>query len=288
MSGRVFPTDWVKQPEFMFFLDALQSQGWVKLLDYNAGFYESEISQFYENLSINEDLVLSSFVNGTMITLTVTELAQILGVPSSGFSDLPYQSWSLLSGIDNATISRTLSDQPLPHAQIFSVSHLSAPHKFLRSLITKSVLPGIENRGECLLMDQVLLWLLIHDIPISLPHLMILHMKNLSQTSLYYPYGLWLTKIFEAFDVLCPRTKRVTYTDAMSAGLLSKMDLCVMHGELFKKDFKGCVPKEACVGCLKLGEEVCEMRKQLQQISARQRASDTIAAQRHRQLMSKP
>ena len=184
----------------------------MKLLDYNAGVYESEITEFYENLSVNEDLVLSSFVNGTMITLTVTELAQILGVPSSGFSDLPYQSWPLLSGIDNATISHTLSDQPLPHAQIFSVSHLSAPHdKLLRNLITKSVLPRIENRGECLIMDQVLLWLLIHDIPISLPHLMILHMKNLSQTSLYYPYGLWLTEVFEAFDVLCPHTKVMNF-----------------------------------------------------------------------------
>ena len=87
---------------------------------------------------------------------------------------------------------------------------------------------------------------------------------------------------------MCGDRSQVTCVDVMSTGLLSKMDLCVMNGELVKKDFRGCVPKEACVGCLKLGEEVREMHRQLQQISARQRASDTMAAQRHRQLMSKP
>ena len=137
-------------------------------------------------------------------------------------------------------------------------------------------------------MDQVLLWLLIHDIPISLPHLMVLHMKNLYHTSLYYPYGLWLTKIFEAFDVLTPNSKGVTCNDVMSAGMLSKLDFCVMHGELLKKDFRGFLPKEACVGCLKMVEEVRDLKKQMQQILARQRASDTLATQRHRQLMSKP
>ena len=56
-------------------MDALQTQGWVKLMDYNDGVYESEINQFYENMSVSEDLVLTSFVNDTVITITVTELA---------------------------------------------------------------------------------------------------------------------------------------------------------------------------------------------------------------------
>lgn len=78
--------------------------------------------------------------------------------------------------MENATISRTLSDQPLPHAQIFSASLLSAKNKLLRSLISKIILPGVENRGDCLIMDQVLMWLLSQGTPISLPHLVLQHM----------------------------------------------------------------------------------------------------------------
>lgn len=68
--------------------------------------------------------------------------------------------------------------------------------------------------------------------------------------------------------------------------MLSRMELCVLGGELLKKDFLGFQPREACAGCLKRQEEVCDMKKQLHQILARQRASDTLTAQRHCQLMS--
>lgn len=74
-------------------LDELRTQGWIKLLGYNDGIYESEVKQFYENLVVSDDLVLSTVVNDVVITLTVTELAQVLEVPSSGFLELPYQTW---------------------------------------------------------------------------------------------------------------------------------------------------------------------------------------------------
>lgn len=40
----------------------------------------------------------------------------------------------------------------------------------------------------------------------------------------------------------------------MSDRVLSKMELCLMGGELLKKVFLGFQPKEACAGCLKMQE----------------------------------
>lgn len=101
-------------------------------------------------------------------------------------------------------------------------------------------------------MDQVLIWLLTNELPISLPHLIFHHMKHLSITPLYYLYGLWLTKIFHVVDDY-----------VMSDNILSRMDLCVMGDELLKKDCLGFTPREVCVGCLKMVEEVCDMKKQM-------------------------
>ncbi|XP_057250125.1 early nodulin-11-like [Beta vulgaris subsp. vulgaris] len=87
LSGRVFPMLWLKKPGFKFLSDALKSQGWLNLLNSMDGIYVDEVTQFYENLVVNESLVLTSTVNDIGITLSVDELAQLLGVPNSGFSD---------------------------------------------------------------------------------------------------------------------------------------------------------------------------------------------------------
>lgn len=123
----------------------------------------------YQSLVIEENLEISSTINVIEIRLLVENLAQMLGVPYVGFANYTYQTWSFVTGVDAATITRTLFDQPLPNAQIFPASILSAKNKLLHSLITKTLIPRIENKGDFLMMDQVLLWLLSDDNPISLP-----------------------------------------------------------------------------------------------------------------------
>lgn len=220
-------------------------------------------------------LELSATVNGIDIHMGADNLVKILGVPYVGFSDYKSQTWPFVYGVDNTTISHTVSDHPLPQAQIFPASFLSAKNKLLKSLITNTSLPRIENRGECLIMDQVLLWLLSHATPIILPHLMLLHMQHVSASSHYYSYGLWLTRVFRAFDVLLPTSKGVL-AETLSDDMLSRMELCVLGGELLKRDFQGFQPKEACVGCLKMQEEVGQVKKQIQQLLAWDRARDRL------------
>ncbi|XP_048497834.1 uncharacterized protein LOC125496431 [Beta vulgaris subsp. vulgaris] len=106
LSGRVYEDEWISRAEFKFLKESLENQGWLRLLNYNDAIYEDEVRQFYSNLVISKNLVLSSTVNETVITLTVQELGQLLEVPSAGFSDLPYQTWPFVFGVDNATISR--------------------------------------------------------------------------------------------------------------------------------------------------------------------------------------
>lgn len=51
---------------------------------------------------------------------------------------------------------------------------------------------------------------------------------------------------------------------------------------VIEERFSGFQPKEACVGCLKMQEEVGQVKKLL----ARDRARDRLAAQQHQQIMS--
>lgn len=77
---------------------------------------------FIAILSVNDDLEFTSTINGIEFRVTVSNLALIFGVRSAGFADYNSRTWPFLPDVDNATISRTLSDQPFPHAQIFAVS----------------------------------------------------------------------------------------------------------------------------------------------------------------------
>lgn len=104
------------------------------------------------------------------------------------------------------------------------------------------------------------MWLLSHGNPISLPHLILLHMKHVSTSPHFYPYGIWLTRVFRAFDVLTPTSKGSTCRDIMNDGMLSRMELCAMGGELLKKYFLEFQPKEACVGSIKIQEEVGQVK----------------------------
>lgn len=63
--------------------------------------------------------------------------------------------------------------------------------------------------------------------------------------------------------MLTPASKSVSCKDIMGDGVLCKMELCVMGGELLKKDFLGFQPKEACDGCLKMQDHVAQVNKQL-------------------------
>lgn len=77
-------------------------------------------------------------------------------------------------------------------------------------------------------------------------------MSNLQSSLGFYPYGLWLTKNFRTYGVLTESSSGLSFRDVMGDGVLSKMELCVMGGELLKKDFLGFQPKETCDGCLKM------------------------------------
>lgn len=113
LPDRIFPDTWVSWPEFKFLSNYLTSQGW---LNFNDAIFEVEVREFYQWLVFDDNLEITSTVNEIEIRLLVENLAQILGVPYVGFMDYTYQSWSFVPGVDNATICRTLSDQPLPYA----------------------------------------------------------------------------------------------------------------------------------------------------------------------------
>lgn len=97
----------------------------------------------------------------------------------------------------------------------------------------------------------------------------------MSPNSTFLPYGLWLTKLFRDYEVLGETSKGVSSRDIMSDGVLSKMELCLMGGELLKKDILGFQPKEAYVGCLKMQKQVANV-KALQQLLVSERARDRV------------
>lgn len=59
---------------------------------------------------------MMSSINGVVLKLDVVNLAHVLGVPFSGFSDYNTKNWPFIEGINNTTISRTLTEQPLLNA----------------------------------------------------------------------------------------------------------------------------------------------------------------------------
>lgn len=125
-------------------------------------------------------------------------------------------------------------------------------------------------------MDHVLLWLIEEGRPISYPHLMMQHIRSISKTSTFIPYGTWLTLLFR--DVYVPLGSGKSPSNLMTDVVLHKLDLYVLDGTLVKKGFLGFAPREACARCLQMKDKVEQMTCLLHRLNAKERACDVVQA----------
>ncbi|KAH9618161.1 hypothetical protein KSS87_020776 [Heliosperma pusillum] len=210
-SGRRYEHDWYdSSPAFDFFKNAILAQKWKAHLNSHCRVYLAELVQFYA--TVNVDLALGKLtatINNKPLVLTIQSVGDLLDVPIDGLSLFPKNGWPTIDGISSLTVTKFLQPKATSTTTI-SASDLKIQHKFFFNLIYRTLLPCIDSRGHCSILDMWLLYHLANHLPINLPALMFFHIDHLAklikvgkvESTTVLAYGMWISSMFEVLDLV--------------------------------------------------------------------------------------
>ncbi|KAH9616507.1 hypothetical protein KSS87_003991 [Heliosperma pusillum] len=244
-SGRRYEHDlYDSSIAFNFFKDAINAQKWKAHLNFHSRVYLVELVQFYA--TVNVDLALGKLtatINNKTLVLTIQSVGDLLDIPIVGLSTFPKNGWPTIDGISSLTVTKFLQPKATSTTTI-SASGLKIPHKFYFNLIYRTLLPCVDSRGHCSILDMWLLYHIANHLPINLPALMFFHIDHLYKlikvgkvkSTTVLAYGMWISSMFELLDLVDSTSFGVdNLCDVMDSGMLSRMCVEIKNGKLVSK-----------------------------------------------------
>ncbi|KAK4353963.1 hypothetical protein RND71_026157 [Anisodus tanguticus] len=163
---------------------------------------EKEVAIFYDNLMYTDDSTLIYLVNEVEFEMDEAQLGEILGVPTDRLK--------IIEGKGSDDFKNLIvKKEGLVTGEMLFKKQLKPEHQLLFELVHKVLLPRIERRCIASIAYMFLLEALVNFRSISLPALMIEHMikvVNAREDKHGLPYGFFLTKVFEHFDMPTGKT----------------------------------------------------------------------------------
>ncbi|KAH0637937.1 hypothetical protein KY290_036439 [Solanum tuberosum] len=179
LRGRTFHPDILSIDVVKRVCELLNFQGWGNLfLDTELLVHEKEVVEFYTNLKVLEENVVTSTVKGVELVFDRSRLGEILCIPSVGLAEYV---WA--------------TDEQCEMAPV---------HKLLFELVHKGVLPRGHRRHITSFRDMGIANALERKEPVDWPSLMIKHMARVADPqpgSHQLAFGNLLTRVFTAFVV---------------------------------------------------------------------------------------
>ncbi|KAG5601797.1 hypothetical protein H5410_033167 [Solanum commersonii] len=176
LRGRTFHPDILSIDVVKGICDLLNSQGWGDLfLDTKMLVHEKEVVEFYTNLKVLEENVVTSTVKGVELVFDRRRLGEILCIPSVGLAEYVWAT-------DEQCILTTKYSQGRVTSKARKVlkGEMAPVHKLLFELVHKGVLPRGHRRHIASFRDMGIANALERKEPIDWPSLMIKHMARIS------------------------------------------------------------------------------------------------------------
>ena len=176
--------------------------GWKEFLEINEKIYPNLVRSFYANLTLNEDRVIRSRVDGIDVTLSADDIAHILAFSSEGvdnFSDYLNSFDFYPEGETREIASRLLHNYNNPCLTLNDkVLLVMIPSQISAKIIMLNILlPKLGEYGKARGCITLLIYCILRGFPVNLPKLMFDNMTidNFEHRNL--PYGMVLTIFFD-------------------------------------------------------------------------------------------
>ncbi|KAG5604260.1 hypothetical protein H5410_025752 [Solanum commersonii] len=224
LRGRTFHPDILSIDVVKGICELLNSQGWGDLfLDIKMPVHEKEVVEFYTNLKVLEENVVTSTVKGVKLVFYRRRLGEILCIPSARLAEYVWAT-------DEQCILTTKYSQGRVTSKARKVlkSEMAPVHKLLFELVHKGVLPRGHRRHIASFRDMGIANALERKEPIDWPSLMIKHMARISDPqpgSHQLAFGNLLTRVFTAFGVPLGEGRALTRADMITQSPLAECGL---------------------------------------------------------------
>ncbi|KAH0668834.1 hypothetical protein KY289_023327 [Solanum tuberosum] len=224
LRGRTFHPDILSIDVVKRVCELLNFQGWGDLfLDTTVLVHEKEVVEFYTNLKVLEETVVTSTVNGVELVFDRRRLGEIICIPSVGLAEYVWAT-------DEQCILTTKFSQERVTTTARKVlkGEMAPVHKLLFELVHKGVLPRGHRRHITSFRDMGIANALERKEPVDWPSLMIKHMARVADPqpgSHQLAFGNLLTRVFTEFVVPLGEGRALTRADMITLSTLAKCGL---------------------------------------------------------------
>lgn len=192
----------VKESQVAEFLDAIKFQKWSKMLSFDEGLYEAEMSEFCSNFENNEGLCII-IVYEKLVKYNAKKISELFDVSNEGYKDYIKGREKLNdNGASNATILGYFGGSATYKS--LAQKYLPPFHILLFQLVWCFILPITSKRTQASLMDLSLMFCMAKNIKINSPSLRISHLSYYISHNNKIGYGNLVSTILKNCQVKLP------------------------------------------------------------------------------------
>ena len=148
--------------------ELFQAQGWENFLSLRKTQYNT-LKHFYAHFHY-KDGKITSYVKGQTISLTLNNLANILGVPRTSLQRYTTNDWMQFHRYDPLeSILQMCGNPNIQHVQKPTNTELTIESRFIHHIITHNILPRSGSYVYITYLDLLLIWCILNKVKIDLP-----------------------------------------------------------------------------------------------------------------------
>ncbi|GAB2268495.1 hypothetical protein Dimus_003452 [Dionaea muscipula] len=188
-------------------MKVIKRQKWESLFKRRERVHTDDVKEFYAKLIMSHNRkkdVAKSKVRGVEIVFHHLQLASILGIPgNNGICEYIKEVWEESKYTKPLEITRRfVNDESIMEARRVKSVEMKHFQRFIHFLVMKNVVPRFGKRDTSSFMDLTYMNHLMARRLVNLPRVMMRHMSYvISMKEHEFPYGDWLTMVFEEFGL---------------------------------------------------------------------------------------
>ena len=192
--------------------------GLLPILQINEPIYPRLVRLFYNNIQIDDEGRMSTYLLGQHISITDKFICDMIGIPIKSIGLYFRGSWDDESiGTSYVEALGTIFANPNIALVPKSCEHLLPLNtKILHYIMTSIILPKQYHHDEISQLELGTMYLIMKGHDICLGYLIQQNMLELSKKDMMLPYGGIITRIMKAYDILIPLEEEVMKVDRFS------------------------------------------------------------------------
>ena len=190
----------------------------LSILHINEPIYPRLVRLFYNNMQIDDEERMSTYLLGQHISITDRFICDMIGIPMKSIGLYFKGSWDEKT-IETSYVEAlgTILANPNIESIPKSCEHLMPFNtKILHHIMTSIILPKQYHHDEVSQLELGIMYLIMKERDICLGYLIQQNMLELSTKDMMLPYGGIITRIMKAYDIQIPLEEEVMKSDRFS------------------------------------------------------------------------